>query len=145
MFEWQSWTRNECKRTSRSRVQITLWELFSKWLGDRITSPRVRFGAGGQGVTLKLAWGLNNSSPWNSVLFLMSFLLFLPYFFLSLFVFLFFPKRFPFLDWLRIYASALWTPSHNVVLLSEWASEWRSGRWWPIFRFCALAILDFGH
>ena len=32
---------------------------------QRITSPRVWFGAGGQGVTLKLAWGPSNSSPRN--------------------------------------------------------------------------------
>ena len=53
-------------RSSRSRVRITLQELFLIWLGGRITSPRVWFGAGGQGVTLKLAWGPSNSSPWNS-------------------------------------------------------------------------------
>ena len=52
-------------RSSRSRVRITLQELFLIWLGGRITSPRVWFGAGGQGVTLKLAWGPSNSSPWN--------------------------------------------------------------------------------
>ena len=51
-------------RSSRSRVRITLQELFLIWLGGRITSPRVWFGAGGQGVTLKLAWGPSNSSPW---------------------------------------------------------------------------------
>ena len=53
------------ERSSRSRVRITLQELFSIWLGGRITSPRVWFGAGGQGVTLKLAWGPSNSSPRN--------------------------------------------------------------------------------
>ena len=52
-------------RSSRSRVRITLQELFLIWLGGRITSPRVWFGAGGQGVTLKLAWGPSNFSPWN--------------------------------------------------------------------------------
>ena len=53
------------ERSSRSWVRITLKELFSIWLGGRITSPRVWFGAGGQGVTLKLAWGPSNSSPRN--------------------------------------------------------------------------------
>ena len=52
-------------RSSRSRVRITLQELFLIWLGGRITSPRVWFGAGEQGVTLKLAWGPSISSPWN--------------------------------------------------------------------------------
>ena len=77
-------------RSSRSRVRITLQELFLIWLGGRITSPRVWFGAGGQGVTLKLAWGPSNSSPWICILFLLSFQFFL---FLSSFYALFF---FPF-------------------------------------------------
>ena len=53
------------ERSLRPRVRITLQELFLIWLGGRITSPRVWFGACGQGVTLKLAWGPSNSSPWN--------------------------------------------------------------------------------
>ena len=57
--------QREQVRSSRSRVRITLQELFLIWLGGRITSPRVWFGAGGQGVTLKLAWGPSISSPWN--------------------------------------------------------------------------------
>ena len=65
------------ERSSRPWVRITLQELFLIWLGGRIASPRVWFGACGQGVTLKLAWGPSNFSPWNiCILFLLSFLLF---------------------------------------------------------------------
>ena len=37
----------------------------SIWLGGWITSPRVWFGVGGQGVTLELAWGPSYSSLRN--------------------------------------------------------------------------------
>ena len=83
------------ERSSRSRVRITLQELFSIWLGGRITSPREWFGAGGQGVTLELAWGPSNSSPRNlhfvfAVFSLLFFPLsqFLSYFYSNLFFFL---------------------------------------------------------
>ena len=74
-------------RSSRSRVRITLQELFLIWLGGRITSPRVWFGAGGQGVTLKLAWGPSNSSPWNLHFVFAVFSPFFPYYHLLVFFF----------------------------------------------------------
>ena len=70
---------------------IYLFSYFLIWLGGRITSPRVWLGAGGQGVTLKLAWGPSNSSPWICILFLISFRFFL---FLSSFYALFFSSFF---------------------------------------------------
>ena len=66
------------ERSSRSRVRITLQELFSIWLGGRITSPRVWFRAGRQGVTLKLAWGPRNSSLRNLHFVFAVFFLLLP-------------------------------------------------------------------
>ena len=76
---------------------IYLFSYFLIWLWGRITSPRVWLGAGGQGVTLKLAWGPSNSSPWICILFLLSFqfFLFLSSFY-ALFFFLFFSEQFYF-------------------------------------------------
>ena len=82
--------QREQVRSSRSRVRITLQELFFIWLGGRITSPRVWFGAGGQGVTLKLAWGPSNSSPWNLRFVFAVFSLFFHYYHLLVFFLLFF-------------------------------------------------------
>ena len=62
---WSSGNRKRARvqeRSSRSR------------LGGRITSPRVWFGAGGQGVTLELAWGPRNCLR-NLHFVLLSFLL----------------------------------------------------------------------
>ena len=73
------------ERSSRSRVRITLQELFLIWLGGRITSPRVWFGAGEQGVTLKLAWGPSNSSPWN-LLFVFAVFVFFSYYYCHLYL-----------------------------------------------------------
>ena len=70
---------------------IYLFSYFLIWLWGRITSPRVWLGAGGQGVTLKLAWGPSNSSPWICILFLISFQFFL---FLSSFYALLFSSFF---------------------------------------------------
>ena len=74
----------------RARVKERSSRLFLIWLGGRITSPRVWFGAGGQGVTLELAWGPSYSSlrnlhfsfavfsifSFNIVIFFLSFYLF---------------------------------------------------------------------
>ena len=70
---------------------IYLFSYFLIWLWGRITSPRLWLGAGGQGVTLKLAWGPSNSSPWICILFLISFQFFL---FLSSFYALLFSSFF---------------------------------------------------
>ena len=70
---------------------IYLFSYFLIWLWGRISSPRVWLGAGGQGVTLKLAWGPSNSSPWICILFLISFRFFL---FLSSIYALFFSSFF---------------------------------------------------
>ena len=81
-----------CMRIRPSTSDISsLFIYFLIWLWGRITSPRVWLGAGGQGVTLKLAWGPSNSSPWICILFLMSFPFF---FFLSSFYALFFSSFF---------------------------------------------------
>ena len=72
-------------------MRIYLFSYFLIWLWGRITSPRVWLGAGGQGVTLKLAWGPSNSSPWICILFLISFQFFL---FLSSFYALLFSSFF---------------------------------------------------
>ena len=87
-------------RSSRSRVRIMLWELFLIWLGGRITSPRVWFGAGGQGVTLKLAWGPSNSSPWICILFLC----FCCLFHFSSFYHHFMPCFFPLFFWAVVFS-----------------------------------------
>ena len=58
-------TRWSSGNRRRARVKERSSRLFLIWLGGRITSPRVRFGAGGQGVTLELAWGPSYSSLRN--------------------------------------------------------------------------------
>ena len=56
---WSSGNRRHARVKERSS------RLFLTWLGGRITSPRVWFGAGGKGVTLELAWGPSYSSLRN--------------------------------------------------------------------------------
>ena len=84
LMRWSSGNRR------RARVKERSSRLFLIWLGGRITSPRVWFGAGGQGVTLELAWGPSYSSlrnlhfsfavfsifSFNIVIFFLSFYLF---------------------------------------------------------------------
>ena len=69
------WSRGNRRRATSAREVI---EVAGSWLGGRITSPWVWFGAGGQGVTLELAWGPSYSSLRNFILFLLFFLLFPP-------------------------------------------------------------------
>ena len=74
-YTFSRWSRGNRRRATSAREVI---EVAGSWLGGRITSPWVWFGAGGQGVTLELAWGPSYSSLRNFILFLLFFLLFPP-------------------------------------------------------------------
>ena len=58
-------TRWSSGNRRRAQVKERSSRLFLIWLGGWITSPRVWFGVGGQGVTLELAWGPSYSSLRN--------------------------------------------------------------------------------
>ena len=79
------------------------------WLGDRITSSRVWFGAVGRGVTLELAWG-----PWNShfVFAVFYFLLYIIVFFLFFFLIRFWNVSLTFFRFFFFYEI-----SRNIFLL----------------------------